>query len=303
MAITVQTGNIHTNVYLSKIAIQYGQDQFYWDRLLPPFLVQRESDKIKVYKKDGYFKGAPIRADGAPAEEASLSYSYDTYTCKERALKDIVTDRAVANADNVFNLKADVTKFLTSRIKLGMEIDVKDVVTSKITNSSTPSTKWDDAANADPQGDIRTAKMTIAKAIGRMPNVIYMTPEVETALAKTNQVKELIKYTSRELLTKGGLPAQLWDLQVIVCPAVYNKAKEGLSVDMDFVWGDTVVVAYVNPADTVTLGRTFIHSKRNFLVQTWRDEEREGEWIRCLCNYDPKILCPDAGYLLTNVLS
>jgi len=309
MAITVQTPGIHTNVYLSKIAVNYAQDQFMWDKLMPPFPVKRESDKFKKYKKDGYFKGAPKRADGAPAEEASLSYTWDTYSCYERALKDIVTDRAVANADNVFNLKADTVKFLTSRIKLGMEIDVMEILTktdgSGLSSGhySSPSNKWDDYTNSDPQEDIRKAKIAISKATGRLPNVIYMSPEVESHLAAHTKIKELVKYTSRDALTKGGLPATLWDLTVVVCPAVYNTAEEGLSVNMDYVWSDNVIIAYVNPADTVTLGRVFVHTKRNMVVHTWRDEEREGEWIRVLCNYDPKIICPDAGYLLYNVLS
>ncbi len=304
MAITVQTPGIHTNQYLSKIAVQYGQDQFFWDRLFPPFLVNRESDKFKVYKKEGYFSGAPKRADGAPAEEASLSYSWDTYSCEERALKDIVTDRAVANADNVFNLKADVTKFLTSRIKLGMEIDAMEVATNRniVTNNGTPSTKWSDTANSDPEKDIRNAIDTIAKAIGRAPNVIYMSKAVESYLVRNAKIKELIKYTDRNLLTRGGLPATLWDLQVVVSPAIYNTAKEGLPVSMDYVWGDNVIIAYVNPADTITFGRCFIHNKRNFLVTQWREEEREGEWIRCVCNYDMKVICADAAYLLYDVL-
>ena len=75
------------------------------EKLAPVFGVTKESDKFRKYKRDGYFSGAPKRADGAPAEEASLAYDDDTYTTFERAVKDIVTDRAMNNADDVFNLE------------------------------------------------------------------------------------------------------------------------------------------------------------------------------------------------------
>ena len=312
MAVTVQTGKIHTNVHLTQIAVQYKNNDFAWRQIAPEFLVNRESDKYRVYKKDGYFSGAPKRADGAPAEEASLSYDEASYTTYERAMKDIVTDRAMSNADNVFNLKADVTKFLTEKVKLSMEIDVANVLTatdgSGISASSpdhvvTPTNTWDDQTNSDPEADIAVAKEAIMKQIGRKPNILLISGSVERHLATHPNIKELRKYTSTDALTKGGVPTTLWDLKEIVASAVYNSAKEGLSINMDFVWGKNAIVAYVNPADTVTLARTFVLKSRNMLVTTWRDNEREGDWIRVVANYVPKVITPEAGYLLSGVIS
>lgn len=311
MAINIQTGKIKTNVHLSKIAVQYTNASFVWDKIAPPLLVNKESDKYRVYKRDGYFSGAPKRADGAPAEEASLAYDEATYSTYERAQKDIVTDRAMNNADDVFDLKADVTKFLTEKILLGVEIDVADMLiatTGGITASNpdhvvTPTNLWDDYTNSDPENDIATGKEAITARTGRMPNVILVPPHVEKYLAHHPQIKELRKYTSLDALTKGGLPKTLWDLEVVIAPAIYNSAAQGLDPSMTYAWGKNVILAYNNPIDTVTLARTFVLKSRNMLTTTWRDEEREGDFIRVVKNYVPKIICSDAGYLLSGVIT
>ena len=312
MPITIQTGNIKTNIYLSKIAVQYNNAGFVADKMSPPFLVQKESDKFRKYKRDGYFSGAPKRSDGAPAEEASLSYDMDTYSTFERAQKDIVTDRAMDNADNIFNLKADTTKFLSEKVKLGYEIDVADMLTATsggIISANpdhvvTPSNLWDDYTNSDPEGDIATGKEAITARVGRIPNVMLMTPDTERYLAHHPQIKELRKYTDPSMLTKGGLPKVMWDLEVVIAPAIYNTAVAGLStISMAYVWGKNVIIGYVNPADTITLSRTFVLGSRNMQVTTWRDDEREGDWIRIVNNYDPKVICNDCGYLLSGVIT
>ena len=309
MPITIQTGNIKTNVYLSKLAVQYNNAGFVAHRMAPPFQVQKESDKYRKYKRDGYFSGSPIRSDGAPAEEASLSYYMDTYSTYERAQKDIVTDRAMNNADNIFDLKADTTKFLSEKVKLGYEIDVADTIAAGISSANpdfdvTPSSLWDDYTNSDPEGDIATGKEAVSARVGRIPNVILMTPDVERYLAHHPQLKELRKFTDPTLLTKGGVPKTLWDMEVIVAPAIYNTSLPGITaISMAYVWGKNVIIGYVNPADTITLARNFVLSSRNMQVTTWRDDEREGDWIRIVNNYSPKVICNDCGYIPRSVIA
>lgn len=312
MPITIQTSKIKTNVYLSKIAVQYNNASFVADKIAPPFLVRKESDKFRKYKRDGYFSGAPKRADGAPAEEASMSYDDDTYSTYERAQKDIVTDRAINNADDIFNLKSDTTMFLSEKVKLGYEIDTANaliatsggIISANPDHVVTPSNLWDDYTNSDPENDIATGKEAITSRTGRVPNVILMTPDTERYLSHHPQIKEFRKYTDPSMLTKGGLPGTLWDLNVVVASSIYNTAAQGLSnISMAYVWGKNVIIAYVNPADTITLARNFVLSSRNMMTTTWRDEEREGEWIRVAHNYSPKIICNDCGYLISNCIS
>lgn len=311
--ITVNTAKIKTNQHLSRLAIQFSNNTFQGDRLAPPFMVTKESDKYREYKRDGYFSGAPIRNDGAKAEKASLSYDDKTYSTKERALKDIVTDRAVDNADDVFNLKADVIRFLSDKIKLGYEIDQATallatdgtgVSTSNPDHLVTPTNLWDDLTNSDPKADIATGKESIMKQSGRIPNILAIPGDVEKFLGQHPQIDELRKYIDKSALTDGGVPSRLWGLDVVILPAVRNNAKQGIDpVNMAYVWGKNALIAYVNPADNLSYARTFVLASRNMRVDQWRDEEIEGQWQRIVKNYQAKVLCNTCGYLLQNIIA
>ena len=119
----VQKGNIKEDKFLTGLAVRYTNNEFVGSQFLPEYTVAKESDKYRIFRKDGFFKGAPKKADGAITEEASLIYDEGTYSTYERAIKDIVTDRAVQNADAPVRPKVDATNFLTEKVLLSQEID------------------------------------------------------------------------------------------------------------------------------------------------------------------------------------
>lgn len=312
MPITIRTNNIHTNVHFSNLAVKYSNADHIGAQIAPDFLVKRESDKYREYKRDGFFSGAPIRSDGAIAEEATLAYDEKTYTTYERALKDLVTDRSINNADSVFNLKKDSIDFLSEKIKLGREIDISEQLLatdgSGISSSNpdhvvTPTVLWNDKTSSVPEEDIATGKLAIQKQIGRKPNVLLLGPEVAKSLAEHPNIKELRKYVNTDALTQGGLPSTLWGLKVLEGSAIYNTAEEGETLVMDFVWGKNALIAYVNPRDPLTLARTFVLRSRNMKVTTWRDEEREGDWQRIVYDHVVKVICKECGYLISGAVA
>ena len=95
----VQKTNVRDDKFLTGLAVRYQNNEFVGTEFMPEYGVQKESDKYRIFRKDGFYKGAPKKADGAITEEATLSYDEGTYSTYERAIKDIVTDRAVQNAD------------------------------------------------------------------------------------------------------------------------------------------------------------------------------------------------------------
>lgn len=311
MPISVNTSNIKTNQFLSNFAVQYNNDAFRGMELAPSLLVIKESDKYKEFVKDGYFSGAPIRNDGAMAEEASHSYINRTYTTYQRALKEFITDRAIRNADSVFKLKTEAVQFVTDKIKLSKELDVASVLTGTTGGISaadpdhvvTPSNLWSDPTNSTPEDDITDGKEAITKQIGRLPNKLLISPIVEKFLGRHSKIEELRKYTDKSGLTEGGVPSRLWGLDVIVAPSIFNQAEEGKPIDMAYVWGKNAIIAYVNPGDTVTLARTFVLRSGNFVVDEWRDKEREGVFVRAKTDYICKVICPECGYLLSDVVA
>ena len=302
----VQKGNVRDDKYLTGLALRYTNREFVGEQWLPEYGVQKESDKYRIFNKDGFFKGAPKKADGAITEEASLSYDEGTYSTYERAIKDIVTDRAVQNADAPVRPKIDTTNFLTEKVKLSEEIDIWSLVlgTSGLESGSqysnlTSTTAWIGGTDPDILKDLSDAIVLISKTIGRTPNQIGMTTEVSEAIVQDPVIREILKYHTTNMITGNALPSTLRNMKVIIADGLWNSSDEGQTASYEYILKYRVPMAFVSPSDNLTLGRTFV--SKPFKVVRWRDDDREGEFIKVNKVYAPKIMDVSAGFMYKRV--
>jgi len=301
----VQKANIKVDQFLSALAVKYENAEFVGNDLFPEYKVAKESDKYRIFKKDGWFTGAPKKADGAITEEATLSYDEGSYTTYERAIKDIVTDRAMQNADAPVRPKIDTTNFLTEKIQLSQELDqwILANSTSGLNQSGyrtilTAVTAWVDGTAPDILGDLSTAIKALSKAIGRRPNRLYFTTEVAEAVALDDKIVEIMKLRTADMVTGNGLPPVLRGMQVKLVDALYNTSDPGLTEAYDYIMSDNVVCAWVEPGHPLTFGRTFL--AKAFQVKRWYDADREGEFVKLNKVYAPKIMSLSSGWIFTN---
>lgn len=300
-----ETSTIHVDKFLTGIAREYGIRSFIWSKLFPELQVNQLAGKIPTVGKD-YFKGAPKRKPGVPAESFEGTYGDLSYLCEEHANKEILLDVDVDKADPVFKarMRRDKVFAISHRVNLAMEIRAMEIATQSsggISSSSpdhivTPTYTWDDTTSSTPLEDIATAIRSITVNIGVKPNVFAVPPSVEEKLAVHPEIKELIKYTSQESLTRYGLPPVILGLDVVTAPAVYNSADQGQTVSLSELWGKHAFVAHVDPNSGVNFGRMIIWTARNFRVRTWRNEEVEGTFFEASCHFVPKIITPQAAY-------
>lgn len=301
----VKKAYIHNDKILTQLSIKYENAEFTGKMFLPDMTVAKETDKYKIYNRDGFFKGAPKKADGAITEQATLSYDEGTYACYERAIKDIVTDRAVQNADAPIQPKADTTEFLTEKVALSEELDVWILLTSTsgldqagYRTTLTATTAWVDGTNPDILGDLSTAIKVISKAIGKRPNLIAFNTETAEAVAQDDKIMEILKHHSTDMITGIGLPGALRSMKIIITDALYNDVDEGLDANYEYIISDNAVCGFIDPRNPLTLGRTFVSKKNK--VARWRDDDREGEFIKVNKVYVPKITTLAAGYMFKN---
>ena len=305
--ISVNTAKIKVDKLLTGVAVRYTNASYVGDQLFPMQTVKKESDKYKIFKRDGFFKGAPIKADGAKTAEASLSYDEGTYQCKERAIKDIVTDRAVQNADSPVVPRTDTTKFLTEKIMLSKEIDQLRLATGtsgldvsgyRIVLDAT--TAWVNGTSPDPLKDMSTAIKMMVGRIGIRPNTIIMNTDAAEALAADSTIRDLMKYHMGESFVSGDpLPPTLRKMKVVIADALVNTANEGQTESLGYILGTNCIIAFVQKGHPMNFGVTF--NSRPFRVSRWRDDDREGEFIKTDLVYVPKILNLMAGVLIKNV--
>ena len=302
----VHKTNVRDDKFLTGLAVRYQNNEFVGTNFMPEYGVQKESDKYRIFRKDGFYKGAPKKADGAITEEATLAYDEGSYSTYERAIKDIVTDRAMQNADAPVRPKIDATNFLTEKVLLSEEIDIWALAlgTSGLEQAGyysnlTATTAWISGTDPDILANLSTAIVTISKAIGKRPNRIGFTTEVSEAITQDPVIREILKYHTSAMISGDALPATLRNMRVVIADALWNSADEGQTATYEYIMKYRVPIAYVEPGNNLTFGRTFV--SRGFKVVRWRDDDREGEFIKVNKIYSPAVLSLDAGYMFKRV--
>lgn len=305
-----EPSTIRVDKYLTGIARTYRITDYAWATLFPELVVDAETGFIKVTKREGYFKGLPIKNTGVKAEELEGAYTRISYECTPYGGAEFIYDDDVARAEaGVFNLRQDATWRMTDRMNLTVEIRAMQVATGGAISTSspdhqvTPTYKWDDTTSSTPLQDITTAIESIKRWIGVTPNVFVLGAAVYYKLAVHPAVSELMKYTGREPLVEGGLPGTVLGLKVVNAGGVYNSADQGLTASMSDVWGKNAFVVYVNPASPVNFARMLFWKNKNRRIRTWRNEELEAQVIEGQVSCCPKVITPDAAYWFESVVA
>ena len=119
-------------------------------------------------------------------------------------------------------------------------------------------------------------------------------------LCEHPQIIERVKYSQLGVLTVELLARIFQVEKILVGEAGANTAHEGAADSLSYIWGKYAIIAYIAPQvrlKQVTLGYTFTYSQR--IVKRWRDEDREGTYVRIgNDNYVQKVVAAACGYLI-----
>ena len=303
----ISTKSVHVDAPLTNVAIKYRNMALVAERILPIVPVAKESDKYYIFRKEELVLEKALRAAGAEAKEITWDVDTSTYSAEEYALKHLVPDRIVNNADNPVRPKITSTQKLTNKLLLAQERRVQQLVqnTTYVTAGATPSTQWDQSS-PNIEGDVDTAKNAIRVNAGIEPSSIVLAYKVAQIIKRDSTVRNLIRYTvpGDVLLRNGDLPPVLWNLEVIIAGSIYNTANENQSESLSDIWTDDTLVFYkeASPSlDVLSLG--YIFRVGNFVTKTYRVEERAGDMIEVGVIEDEKLVAGACGYLITNACS
>lgn len=290
---------------LSNVSVKYTNETFIADRILPVLRVTKQTGKYYIYDKSNLRVDQTDRAAGSPSNEVGYSLSLSAaFLCEDHALKGFVADEVQDQAEAALNPLVDETEIITEKLILDREIKAAALLlsTANITQNVTlaGTDQWSDYSNSDPIGDVRTARTTIHAATFKKPNKLIMGKQVFDVLVDHPQVLERVKYSQLGIVT-AELLARLFQVEeVIVGEAGKNTANEGQTDVLAYVWGKDVLLAYVAPRvalKQVTLGYTFTYGTRT--AKRWRDEDREGTYVRIGGdNYVQKLVAAACGYLI-----
>lgn len=294
---------------LSQVSIKYTNDSFIADQIFPVIKVSKQTGKYYVYDKANLRVNKSNRAAGSGANEVDHGLSTASFSCDDHALKEFVADEIQDQADAALNPLIDATETVTEMLMLDREQTLATMLadTAQVTQNTTLSgtSQWSDYNNSSPIADVRTARQTIHAATFKKPNTLILGKPVFDMLVEHPEIIERIKYSQLGVVT-AELLARLFQVEkVLVGEAGSNTAAEGQTDSLAYVWGKHAWVAHVAPRvglKTLTFGATFTYSNRS--VKRWRDEDREGTYVRIgQDNYVQKIIAVGAGYLIKNAVA
>ena len=255
----------------------------------------------------------------APGEEAlevqSYSLSATQYTCKPRALKDIVPDEDVSNAD-VINAEIETTEGLTKKRLLKVETTVAaQVTTSNFTNYTTLSgNAWngqiDNYDYSDPARIIDYGIDRVRQQSGTKADSIFLGESVWNSMKRHPELVDLFYKGSMGMVTTEQFKSLFPSIKnVYIGGGIVRNSNAGQTAAYEDVWGDIILV-YVK-GDTgkmkspgaLKIFRWKLYGGKTYKVKKWREEGRGGEMIQVEDAIDAKVTSTDGAYLFSDCLA
>lgn len=315
------SGNVHIDQVLTNISLGWENNDLIGDKLFPAVPVKKQSDKYYTFGREAWLpESGDFRAPGTEANEIpGIQVSLDTYYAQEHALQIPVTDEERDNADSPLSPDRDGTELVTSKILLGREKAVRDLVmdntqyAASMTVTLVGAAQWNSAnyATSDPISDIKNGKRAMHALIFREPNTAVIPYQVMSQLEDHPDFLDRIKYTDRGILTTDIIASVIGIPNVIV-PGM------GIATDAtlvpSYLWGKDVLLAYVPARAGMKIPAfayefTWTYGGQRQIVDRWREEKRKSDIIRCSRRYDLKLVgrennaaSPNFGKVVTGYL-
>ena len=323
-----QTGTRITDPVLTNISVGWPAFGFVGEALFPSVPVTEKAAKYYVFtdRSTSVTPETDFRAPGTQANEIpGMSLSSDTYFTQEHALQMSITDEERENipAGSGIAPEADAVEILTGKLQTAREIAIKNLVTTSgnyatgysvalVDGTSTWSYTDYALATSDPARVIETAKRKVHAGGSPALNTAIIPYRVMSFLRWHPKLLARTQYVSGSNLSNEDVKALLGleGFNVIIPEVQYNTAAVGQPATMNYVWGDSVVLAYVPPSPaqrTPAFGYQF--TRYPLTVDRWREEVRRVDVVRTQWEYDLKAVGVDAagkiitGYLITNTIN
>lgn len=300
----------HIDQYLTNYSRKLTNTRFVAEMCATVVPVGKDTDKVATYGNEHLRRVSSLRAPGSPPNDVDYTTSSIDYILNEHALRDLVTDEEVENADSPLTPREDAAANVQERVLIEREKEMADhLFSTAIWSQNTTlsgTSQWSDFANSDPFKDVRTGQNSVLKNSLRVPNTMVMGYEVLKSLIDHPDVLDRIKYTSAASVTPEIL-ARLFDVErVLVGSAVENTAKEGATDSLAYIWGKDVWIGFVAPrpslrvvtASTLVRGRSFPQVRR----YRHPDDGARAEYVEYADKWDIIEVLDGGGYLIKSAV-
>lgn len=237
------------NMVLSTYATKYSNNNFVGKYVSPLAEVPVRTGTIINFDDSAFQTYEDDRSYGGPFKEIENGYAGSPYRLTSHGLAykvpiEFEEEAQFANID----LGKRAANSLMQAEALNIEVEQSKVIRNPanyngMTIALSGTSQFNDPSST-PDQVIETAKLAIASATGRKPNVMLGGEKVTSALRTHQRVRNNFVYTSSASITDEML-AQYFNVDRYVSgEAVWRNPATGL---LEFIWGNDLILAYVNP--------------------------------------------------------
>lgn len=306
---------------LEQYNLANGRMKFIGLRALPVFDAPKSSGSFSIRTVAQILQsGNTDRAPGTGYGRGTQQFSTTTYTTQEQGWEEVVDDNDKANyrelidAELVATARAYDVVLRNQEQRIANELFNTTTFSGAMTNAIT--NEWDDAANADPTGDIKTAKRAIWDRTGLWADTLIINEHVFQNLRECEAVIDRIQSAGAGTATKAAditadMLARVFDLsQILIGGSPKNTANESATTaTIANIWSNEYamlcVTAKTNDLREACIGRSFHWaedgSEIGGHVESYRDETVRADIVRVRHQVGEKVLYPELGQLLSNI--
>ncbi len=250
---------VHIDKPLTNISIAYIQSAatYIAEKVFPRVPVAKQSDRWFVYDKRDWFRNeATVRPPSTETAGSGYNLSTDSYFCEVYGFHKDIDDRVMANFDNPLSPRRDAAEWVTQILLIHRDVAFANTFFDSGIWGETPGdndwdgaaadfVQWDDFANSDPIGDVRSRVRAVQLLSGFKPNKLTISGPVWDALRDHPDIIERIKYTRDAVNITPTLVANVFDLdEIVIAEGIYNVAEEGAVLDMEGIFGNHALLTY-----------------------------------------------------------
>lgn len=300
---------LRINAYLSEVARGYSNNAFVAQYLFPTIYSEKEKIDIFEFNKEAFQIYNTERAIRANSNVISpKGFKKHTTTLKENDLSYPIDYREEEEAEKV-KLQLHATNVVTEGLNLKLEKECADLVQNPDSYSAEnkiilSGTSCFDNDASDPQGIIDDAKDAVSAKIAQDPNTMIIGQAAWKALKKHPQLVGLISDNKNKMVTLEFLKEIFEVENIYIGKSIFSNA-EG---NFERIWKDNIVLAYVPNlgASRTEYDPSFAYTVRKkdaLQIDEYTKEGNKVKYIRATDIYTPFLVGPEAGYLISNVLS
>lgn len=299
---------------------------FIGSRVLRPFMTRTQSANLGKVKIAQMLQQRETLRNGASGYgRDSMEFDSFSYATEDHGWESPLDDRE----QKIYRSIIDSEQIQAARAEHIVQERYERKVAAAVFNTSTwgtaalttanGATKWTSWSSATPIATLTAARKKVQDA-GVEPNALILNAWAFINMINCAEVLDRLKYTAapaRGVLAAGIAEALMID-QIIVAGGMTNTANQNQTASISRIWGAHAMICRVATTDDpreVCIGRTFMYSDENaeqasgldgaiaVLMEEYRDDGVRGNVMRARCDYNEKIIHPEAGHLVTDVYS